>query len=723
MNKYLNIVLLSFLSILTVHYKMGLVLYIPIVTFYVLGNQKNLFLILPSSFLALFIFEKNNILLYLAFMITLILFMLLGKRQKSLVLTLIYIFIVSFLSLLYAGNEVNLQVGIRYIIFSLISVMIYFYFVYNIEGALSKENRYRNFAYVEVVMGVIAFLGASHYITYQLNLGLLFAIFFVMYLSSDGHHAHSLFFSIITFLFLKYQLKIEDGMIIPLASSLYILPKYAGAMFFSLFCIVGLLFKVTFFSKELFFVSGIVSIIFELFRYTLIKQVSKEVMAKEIYQKTMQSIHQEVIGFASFLDLFAKEFSTPKEYNEKLSEGIQHITHYYCESCHVKKECYTRNRGKLYSYFKNMILYARRNDQITREDESQFLKGCPYTVEMRKSSMLIHDKLNLSASSNKFNSLVAQLHGISNVLRQYTIDNSMKTEISWESIYQMKQALIDYGYLVNSFEPKKMLASDFLFEVGITGQSFKEIEEKVEIIMNHYLPSKCSCVFIRTEKNKIYIKVVPKINFEIDYGYGSIAQDGNNVCGDNYLVRQLSSSKLVAAISDGMGKGYSANQESNNTLRLVDNIISVDLNTETALQILNTFYHIQDYLEKYSTLDFLEINRSTGEGTFYKMGASSSYVFHEGGSFQRIENSNLPFGLDEMVDAKKIALRKNDLIVMASDGVFENMENERELELFMKSILHLDPQKITYEILNYVRRNKVKANDDMSIIALKILTN
>ena len=60
-----------------------------------------------------------------------------------------------------------------------------------------------------------------------------------------------------------------------------------------------------------------------------------------------------------------------------------------------------------------------------------------------------------------------------------------------------------------------------------------------------------------------------------------------------------------------MGKGYVANQESSTTLKLVDEITKTSLTTETALQILNTFYFIQDYLEKYSTLDFLEIDRST----------------------------------------------------------------------------------------------------------------
>jgi serine/threonine protein phosphatase PrpC len=58
---------------------------------------------------------------------------------------------------------------------------------------------------------------------------------------------------------------------------------------------------------------------------------------------------------------------------------------------------------------------------------------------------------------------------------------------------------------------------------------------------------------------------------------------------------------------------------------------------------------------------------------------------------------------------------------MASDGIFENIVNEEELEKFINGIKHLAPQKITYEILNYARKNKKRVGDDMSVISLKIM--
>ena len=86
----------------------------------------------------------------------------------------------------------------------------------------------------------------------------------------------------------------------------------------------------------------------------------------------------------------------------------------------------------------------------------------------------------------------------------------------------------------------------------------------------------------------------------------------------------------------------------------------------------------------------------------------------------KIENENLPFGLNELVISKKINLDNQDLIIMASDGIFDNIVNVSDFETFINSIKNFDPQKISYELLNYARHTDLISKDDMSVIALKI---
>ena len=76
--------------------------------------------------------------------------------------------------------------------------------------------------------------------------------------------------------------------------------------------------------------------------------------------------------------------------------------------------------------------------------------------------------------------------------------------------------------------------------------------------------------------------------------------------------------------------------------------------------------------------------------------------------------------LDEEITDVTYNLKDGDLILMSSDGIFENIIDETALQEYIESIKELPPQRIVYELLNYTINHKIKTKDDMSIIALKI---
>jgi len=721
MNKYLNILIVSFFTVLTSQYNFSFTLYIPIVCFLVFNNNKNMLLIVPASLLAMFWFN-NKLLLELGIVLGLIIVFMLITRGEKIQFNLLFIFVLTLGIMIYKYPSINnLLINL---IFSLIATVLYGYFCYNLEGALISESKTRNFAYNEVIMAIAAVIGATIIKIGNIQLCVFVSIYFSMYLSKNNYPFHSVFYSLINMFFLRFIFKIEEALLIPFVSAFYLFPSiYAPAALIS-FCLLGWATNIDLFNVIYLQVTIGLAIFFELVKSTIISKYSSEEIVKGAYTQAMENANHEIIAFASFLDLFSRDFSESKEYTQKLSEGINSLMQYYCEGCYVRKECFSKNKGKLYTFFKNLIMYSKRSDYELRDaDAISFFKSCPYIVEMRKSSILINERLNIANSNTKTNTLVAQMNGFTNILRQFSVDNALKSELDYEIFNKIYRGLNDYGFNVCIFEPKKITKHDFLIEVGIKGENFKQIKGIVEEICNIYIADKVTCIFKNATKGRTYFTIVPKLNFEIEYGYGMLAQEGNNICGDNYLIKNLNNAKLIAAISDGMGKGYVANQESASTLKLVDEITKTTLTTETALQILNTFYFIQDYLEKYSTLDFLEIDRTKGEALFYKMGAASSYIFHSNGTYEKIENEGLPFGIEEIIEAKKYKIKKDDVIVMASDGIFENIIDEKDLEAYIKGIIHLSPQKITYEILNYARKTKSKTLDDMSVIILKILEN
>ena len=126
---------------------------------------------------------------------------------------------------------------------------------------------------------------------------------------------------------------------------------------------------------------------------------------------------------------------------------------------------------------------------------------------MRKSASLLNERLNLSKESEKSATLVAQISGISNVLRQYSIDNTLKNEFEYNTFYKIKKAICDYGYAVCYFSPKKILINDFLIEVGIRGTGFnemKKIVEKYAVQLDIYQKA-CDLAGIKIEKKYLLL--------------------------------------------------------------------------------------------------------------------------------------------------------------------------------------------------------------------------
>lgn len=721
MNRIINITIFAFFAVLTSLFDVGLNLFIPIVSFLVFVNYKNLPLIMVVSFISLFLFNQQALIVYLVFIGMLSLYALIFKH-KSYYLNIVFVLLANLVTSLIIFKINNLTNLWIVCIYSLIGVILFCYFQFNLEGSIYKQNKIRNFTYIEFIMAIISVFGASKVTIKGVNIALFVSIFFCMYFSQSKNEIHSLLFSIITIFLLRFVFKIQESIIIPFVSAFYMFPGIYSAVTLISFCLLAYLGQFEIFASEILQGVVFVAIFFELVKWSLISfDRHGETIGINIYDNLVELLNNELIGFASFLDFYAKEFAMSKEYEEKLHEGINYLKQNYCNNCYIKNQCLSTNQSLLYVYYKTLIFYSTRPDIETIQPKiSNIIKNCPHFSNMRKSSLLINEKLNITKTGYKNDALVAQINGISNILKQYSVDFTTKKEIDYQVFSNLKKSLTDYGFDVTLFNCKRSFVRDFLIEVGIRGIVFIDVKDIIEKIASVNLKTPASAIFNKTSRNRVYFNIVPKIKYEVEYGYGSIAQEGNSICGDNFLIKELDTARIIAAISDGMGKGYLAYQESKNTLMLIDEITNSHLDSSTALQIINTFFAIQDYQERYSTLDYLEINRTTGEMFLYKLGGATTLIVHQDGQSTEIKNKTLPIGLEELVSTETMQLADQDLIILASDGIFDNSYNQSELKTLITNIKHLPPQKIAYEILNYTLKNSNKRADDLSIIALKV---
>ena len=721
MLKKINIILVCAFSALTIKYNIGFALLSPIILFYLMKEFKNIYYTYIPSIIMTILFSFKDIfaLIYSLSIITIIYFIYryISRKinYKFKYINIIYsvmLVIINISSYYIFKQEISLGMMI---IFSLLSGMIYLYLDYFILKMINNLNDH-SILCLDIVLSLIAIIGGLNQEIYYINLGLLIASFFMMYFARNYKNITSIVYSFFLTILGFGLFKIEEFLFVPIISGMYLINSIYIILPLNGIIILSIFFLNNVFQKEMLVGIMGITIIFEILNIFIINNDSKKIDSSEnIYDKIQSSTSQELLKYALFLDKFANTFKNPKEYNEHISSGIKTIVHNFCTNCPKQKECFEKYRSSLYMIFKSII---KKEEQ----DCLEFNGYCPNIDKIKYICNNVLKQINQISPKEKANNniLLAQINGFSNTIKKYVLDINSKEELNYIDLINLKKALIDFGYNITYYEISKQYVDDFLITIGFKGIKFITLKEELKDIAHNYINQDLSVVFYKEDNRNIYVNIIPKIKIDVTYGFGSLSYEGLDICGDNYLVKEMQNGRFISAISDGMGKGYRAFYESNTTLNLIEDIISLNISTDTALDILNTYYTVQEYLEEYATLDFIEINRYKKRANFYKMGATSSYIFKKNGHIDKIINKHLPFGIDDEIDVNTYDLESGDLILMSSDGIFENVVEEKEFESFIGDIKNYPPQRIVYEILNYTLNHKIQTKDDMSIVALKV---
>lgn len=394
-----------------------------------------------------------------------------------------------------------------------------------------------------------------------------------------------------------------------------------------------------------------------------------------------------------------------------MSKALNCIKERHCNQCKKQTECYKENKVSVVYDIKHII----ENKEIS----SKFLKYCPCIQSIKQTSeMLSHQMLKEHDTANII--LLAVLNETKMVLDKYQQDIHKKELIKNKIIEQFHNKLYDSTFNIKEIKYKKLFADDFHIEIIISKKELINTSELLTLLKNSF--SLEAQINLNSQAEEYKYIITPKQKIHIKYGYGNLASTQMELSGDNNLIKNYQNGHFLAAISDGMGNGFIAFEDSRRVLDALDSLCYCSTSVGTNVEILNLLYILQGYTERYSTLDAVDINRCTMKANFYKLGATTSYIFHNDNTFTKLENSSLPLGIEEEIIETEIELRDNDLILLTSDGIFENIVNEQALLNLIKDLKTEIPQKIAYAILEYTLNSKVKVKDDMSIIILKIET-
>ncbi|MGI6734266.1 MAG: SpoIIE family protein phosphatase [Anaerovoracaceae bacterium] len=213
---------------------------------------------------------------------------------------------------------------------------------------------------------------------------------------------------------------------------------------------------------------------------------------------------------------------------------------------------------------------------------------------------------------------------------------------------------------------------------------------------------------------------IMKKRYDLQIGMASYAKEGK-ISGDSCLCTPIDEGNYLIALSDGMGQGLRAAEESNLTVNTLYNLMKAGFEVELALRMINSILLLKSNEEIFSTVDMGFINLYTGRARIFKIGAAASFI-KRGDGVKIVKMAALPLGIIEKVPVESISiqLRKGDVLVLVSDGITEAERGSEGLEWVRSAILEIrskDPQTIADLLINRaVQKYGLREKDDMTVI-------
>ena len=243
------------------------------------------------------------------------------------------------------------------------------------------------------------------------------------------------------------------------------------------------------------------------------------------------------------------------------------------------------------------------------------------------------------------------------------------------------------------------------------------LEALLESVLNEPLRVVVESKKGRQTKIKVYSSNLFKLNHSVSY----VGKDGSKISGDSYLCENFPNGQTLLAISDGMGNGEIAHKESSEALKIIKCLLNFNLTPKKAISILQHLKQYSNTDERFFSLDLCMIDRERQRATFYKKGATPTFLIRNN-QIEVINLSQLPVGVisDQPTDHFTVNLEENDLIIMCSDGIFEQYPDMAELERLILEHAGHSPKLITKNILQATVNNQHgKIKDDMLILAVE----
>ncbi len=289
-----------------------------------------------------------------------------------------------------------------------------------------------------------------------------------------------------------------------------------------------------------------------------------------------------------------------------------------------------------------------------------------------------------------------------------------------------EEVLLKEAYLLEKEDGHKEI--NLVMRAGKgTSPEVEEIGNLLSVLLNmRLMPVRSAPVFVGKEWNNYQYIEEPK--FHVLTGVAKAVKETESVSGDNYSFLEVKEGSLTAILSDGMGSGEKACNDSEFVIDFIEKFLEAGFSRETAVQMINGSLIAAGDAQNMSTLDLCQVDLYTGVCEMNKIGSAPSFIKREN-LIEQISARNLPLGVFYEMDMEVTRRRlvDGDYMILLSDGVLDALSQgmgEEMLPEMLGKITLKNPAEMANHILNFcLHQSRGRIRDDMTVLVIGIWEN
>jgi len=450
------------------------------------------------------------------------------------------------------------------------------------------------------------------------------------------------------------------------------------------------------------------------------------------YQKHMEIINQKIKkvsdNFEKIVKLSDKVFDkTPENFND-IATFYEITASKVCKSCGLKFICWDKESFDTRDVLNKTVSILDEEGHLNKENTPrEFKQKCiKYDVFIHQLNKIYFKHKTGEIVQNRLEQgqkmLSLQLQGMSDIIGDFS--ENISTDITFDKLDESK---IMYGMEQADLPCSDVtVVKDHIDTATATivirkrKPKFTELCNAAELITSDALKKTMKAESYTYNKGRFTIKLKETERYNVKCSYISIPKSGETLCGDSVLYGKISGGKYILVLSDGMGCGKKAAEQSSATVELFKQFSNAGFNKTTSVEMINSALMLKRN-ETFATIDAIIIDLFTSKAEFIKSGANTTYIKTEN-HIKKITSDTLPLGIIDGIkpSTNEYYVKSGDIIIIISDGIHNATDNW--FESYILNMHEEEPHMIAKLLADEAERKK-KQDDDMTVAVLKITRN